>query len=85
MTTTIGMITSHMAARRRNKPGSANGIRLAAEWQLGVETMSGFPQQKLRLSFAPSELQREASQIEIPQKTDGATSCSRSTSKRQQR
>jgi hypothetical protein len=57
----------------------------AAEWQTGVETMSGCRQRKLRLSFAPSPLQCEAGQIDTHSKDDVATSCFRSTFKCQRR
>ena len=52
------------AAHGRGEPASANGTRLTAEGQTGVETMSGCRQRKLRLSFAPSPPQCEAGQID---------------------
>src|SRR5438132_8716466 len=73
------------AARGRGEPASANGTRLTAEWQTGVETMYGCRQRKLRLSLAPSPPQCEAGQIDTHPKDDGATSCSRSTFKCQRR
>ncbi len=30
--------------------------KLAAQWQSGIETMSGYAQKKLRLTLAPSSL-----------------------------
>jgi hypothetical protein len=68
MTTTIGMITAHIAAGGRAERASANGIRLTGEWQTGVETMSGYPQRKLHLFFAPSSPQCETRQIGDPPK-----------------
>jgi hypothetical protein len=47
--------------RGRAEPASANGTRLTGESQTGVETMSGCPQRKLRLFFAPSPPPLEAS------------------------
>jgi hypothetical protein len=70
---------------RRLGTRATSGTRLTAEWQTGVETMSGCRQRKLRLSFAPSPPQCEAGQIDTRPKDDGATSCSRSTFKCQRR
>jgi hypothetical protein len=50
MTTTIGMITAHMTARRRNEPVSAKARRLTANWQSGFESGTHV-QRKLRLAF----------------------------------
>src|ERR1041384_74033 len=66
MTTTIQTITAHMLARLRNKPASANGTGLTAEWQPGMERIPGFSQRKLRLFFGRSEIQCDASQIKFP-------------------
>jgi hypothetical protein len=77
-----------VATARNDPPPSserASGTRLTAEWQTGMETMSGCRQRKLRLSFAPSPLQCEAGQIDSHSKDDGATSCFRSTFKCQRR
>jgi hypothetical protein len=79
------MITAHMAARGRGEPASANGTRLTAEWQTGLEIMSGSPQGKLRLFFAPSSPQCEARQVDDPPKDRRRNVMFRSTSKRQQR
>jgi hypothetical protein len=34
---------------------SSNATKFLARWQSGVETLSGYPLQKLRLELAPSE------------------------------
>ena len=52
----------------RAMPARLSDERLTGEWQTGVETMSGCPQRKLRLFFAPSPATREASQIDDPPK-----------------
>jgi hypothetical protein len=62
MNTTIRMITAHGLAPGRTKCASAKGMRFTAEWQAGMETITGFPQRKLRLFFAPSELHGNATQ-----------------------
>jgi len=51
MTTTIGMITAHITARRRNKPASANAKRVTVNWQNGFEE-GGHVQRKMRLALA---------------------------------
>ena len=49
MTTTIALITAHMATPR-NEPGSANAKRLTASWQNGLEAGNQV-QRKLHLAF----------------------------------
>jgi hypothetical protein len=54
MSRTIEAIMAHMAPPAKRLTALANSPRLAAEWQTGLETMSGYAQRKLRLSSAPS-------------------------------
>jgi len=59
-------VTSPLVARAMRTRSSNE--RLTGEWQIGVETMSGRPQRKLRLFFAASPLPPEASEIDDPPK-----------------
>ena len=51
----------HISAERLTS--SANSPRFAAQWETGLETMSGYSQRKLRLSSAPSPLECEAANM----------------------
>jgi hypothetical protein len=63
MSRTIESIMAHMAPPAKRLTASANSPRFAAQWQTGLETMSGYAGRKLRLSSAPSPLECEAAKI----------------------
>jgi hypothetical protein len=63
MSRTIEAIMAHMAPPAKRLTASANSPRFAAQWQTGLETMSGYAQRKLRLSSAPSPVECEAANM----------------------
>jgi len=63
MSRTIEAIMAHMAPPAKRLTASANSPRFAAQWQTGLETMSGYAQRKLRLSSALSPLESEAANM----------------------
>jgi len=56
MSRTTEAIKAPIAPRLTREHAPVAGARLVAQWQTGLETMSGYDQKKLRLSFATSSV-----------------------------